>query len=58
METEIEAKFPDIEPEALRTKLREIGAVQEYPEVFMKRKVELSRRRNNYRYMAVGSTFC
>jgi adenylate cyclase class 2 len=39
METEIEAKFPDVNPDAIRSKLCEIGAVLEYPEVLMKRKV-------------------
>jgi adenylate cyclase class 2 len=38
METEIEAKFTDIDADALRTKLQEIGAIQEYPEVLMSRK--------------------
>jgi len=39
MQTEIEAKFPDINPDSIRTKLREVGAVQEHPEIFMRRKV-------------------
>ncbi len=39
MQTEIEAKFLDVDVEALRKKLEEIGATQEHPEIFMKRKV-------------------
>lgn len=38
METEIEAKFPQIDAEKLRLKLKEIGAVLVYPEVAMRRK--------------------
>ncbi len=38
METEIEAKFPDVDPIALRQKLKTIGATLEYPEVLMRRK--------------------
>ena len=38
METEIEAKFPDIDPTKFRAKLKKIGAMQKSPEVFMKRK--------------------
>ncbi len=38
METEIEAKFADVHPEELRAKLKEIGAIQEYPEILMRRK--------------------
>jgi adenylate cyclase class 2 len=39
METEIEAKFLDIDPAAMRAKLTALGAVLVYPEVLMKRKV-------------------
>lgn len=39
METEIEAKFLDIEPESLRKKLVSMGAKQKHPEILMKRKV-------------------
>ena len=42
MQTEIEAKFPDIDAENLRRKLKELGATQEHPELLM--------RRNNYDY--------
>ncbi len=38
METEIEAKFPNIDAEALRAILKEKGAMLEYPEVLMRRK--------------------
>lgn len=38
METEIEAKFLDINPVAMRLKLKQLGAVQKYPEVLMRRK--------------------
>ena len=38
METEIEAKFPNVDPEVLRAKLGELGAVQEHSEVVMRRK--------------------
>ena len=37
METEIEAKFPDINKEELRNKLRSLGAVLEHEEVLMRR---------------------
>ena len=39
METEIEAKFLDINPEGFRMKLRELGAKLVHPEILMKRKV-------------------
>jgi adenylate cyclase, class 2 len=39
METEIEAKFPGIDAEALRAKLFELGATLVYSEVLMRRKV-------------------
>jgi len=39
MQTELEAKFLNIDPEKIRAKLKEIGAVLKYPERFMKRKV-------------------
>jgi adenylate cyclase class 2 len=39
METEIEAKFLDIDPEATRKLLRDLGATLVYPEVLMKRRV-------------------
>jgi adenylate cyclase class 2 len=38
METEIEAKFPGIDADALRTKLKEVGATLVYPERLMRRK--------------------
>lgn len=38
METEIEAKFADIHPDALRSMLKERGANLEHPEVLMRRK--------------------
>lgn len=38
METEIEAKFPDIDSVILRLKLKKIGAIQEHSEILMKRK--------------------
>ncbi|MEJ0054008.1 MAG: class IV adenylate cyclase [bacterium] len=38
METEIEAKFADIHTETLRARLKEIGAVLEYPETLMRRR--------------------
>ncbi len=38
METEIEAKFPDIDVDALRLKLKERDAILEHPEVSMRRK--------------------
>jgi len=38
METEIEAKFPDIDVDALRAILKEKGAHLVYPEVLMRRK--------------------
>jgi adenylate cyclase class 2 len=39
METEIEAKFLDIDSAAMRVKLKALGAELVYPEVLMKRKV-------------------
>ncbi len=39
MQTEIEAKFLNIESDKIRAKLKEIGAVLKYPERLMKRKV-------------------
>lgn len=39
MNTEIEAKFLDIDANAIRAKLREVGAACSYPERLMKRKV-------------------
>jgi len=39
METELEAKFLDIDKEALRKKLKEVGAKLIYPERLMKRNV-------------------
>jgi adenylate cyclase class 2 len=48
METEIEVKFPDIDQEALRSSLKEKGAILEYPEVLMRRKTfDYSDRRLN-----------
>lgn len=38
METEIEAKFPNIDADALRLMLKEKGAELEHPEVLMRRK--------------------
>jgi adenylate cyclase class 2 len=38
MQTEIEAKFLNIDTEKIKTKLKEIGAVLQYPERLMKRK--------------------
>lgn len=38
METEIEAKFPDIDADSLRLTLKEKGAILEHPEVLMRRK--------------------
>lgn len=38
MHTEIEAKFPDIDADALRAKLKEVGAILEHPEMLMHRK--------------------
>ncbi len=38
METEIEAKFPDIDPISLRSKLKQLGAIQKHPEILMRRK--------------------
>ena len=38
MEVEIEAKFPEVDVEPLRARLRELGAYQEYPERLMRRK--------------------
>lgn len=39
MKTEIEAKFLKIDQEKVRNRLKEIGAVMQYPERLMKRKV-------------------
>ncbi len=39
MQTEIEAKFPDVNQDSLRKKLKLLGAVLEYPEILMRRKV-------------------
>ena len=39
MQTEIEAKFLNINPDEIRLKLKEIGAIMKYPERLMKRKV-------------------
>lgn len=39
MKTEIEAKFLNIDSQKIRIKLKEIGAVMQYPERLMKRKV-------------------
>ncbi len=39
MQTEIEAKFLNIDPDDLREKLLGIGAVMKYPEILMKRNV-------------------
>jgi adenylate cyclase class 2 len=39
MNTEIEAKFLDIDPEELRKKLKDFGATLVHPEILMKRKV-------------------
>ncbi len=39
METEIEAKFTDIDPKILRSKLKDLGAHLEQPEILMRRKV-------------------
>lgn len=48
METEIEAKFPDIDADALRLVLKEKGADLEYSEVLMRRKTfDYSDRRLN-----------
>ena len=38
MQTEIEAKFLNIDVEKIRAKLQELGAVLQYPERLMKRK--------------------
>jgi len=38
MQTEIEAKFPDIDADALRMTLKKVGATLIHPEVLMKRK--------------------
>jgi hypothetical protein len=38
METEIEAKFPDVDPDALRLTLKEKGAILVHPEILMRRK--------------------
>ena len=39
MQTEVEAKFPDVDRDSLRKKLKLLGAVLEYPEILMRRKV-------------------
>ncbi|OHA91944.1 MAG: hypothetical protein A3J09_00355 [Candidatus Zambryskibacteria bacterium RIFCSPLOWO2_02_FULL_51_21] len=39
MQIEVEAKFPDTDPDSLREKLKSLGATLEYPEVLMRRKV-------------------
>ena len=39
MQTEVEAKFPDVNQDSLRKKLKLLGAVLEYPEILMRRKV-------------------
>ena len=39
MEIEIEVKFPNIDKEALRLKLKEKGAILEHPEILMRRRV-------------------
>lgn len=39
MQTEVEAKFPNINPDSLREKLKGAGATRVYPEVLMRRKV-------------------
>ena len=38
MQTEIEAKFPGVDPDDIRTKLKALGATLVYPEVLMRRK--------------------
>lgn len=38
MQTEVEAKFPDVDPQALRQRLRAAGAIPVHPEVAMRRK--------------------
>jgi adenylate cyclase class 2 len=38
METEMEAKFPNIDSDTLRLKLVQLGAEREYPETLMRRK--------------------
>ncbi len=38
MHTEVEAKFPNIDADALREKLRSAGAILEFPEVLMRRR--------------------
>src|SRR3989344_1087972 len=38
MDTEIEAKFPNVDPDTLRSKLKSVGAFLEYSERFMRRK--------------------
>lgn len=37
MQTEVEAKFPDIDSNLLREKLKTLGANMEYPEILMRR---------------------
>lgn len=39
MQTEIEAKFPNVDPTAVRAKLAEVGAVLVHPEIMMRRNV-------------------
>ena len=39
MKTEIEAKFLNVDPDKIKNRLKEIGAVLQYPERLMKRKV-------------------
>lgn len=39
MQTEIEAKFTDIDSVAVRVRLKNIGAKLEHPEILMRRKV-------------------
>ena len=38
MQTEVEAKFPDIDSKSFREILNKVGAKQEYPEVLMRRR--------------------
>jgi len=38
MQTEVEAKFPNIEPSSFRSILTQLGAIQEYPEILMRRR--------------------
>ena len=39
MQTEIEAKFPDIDADGLRIKLQQLGATCEYTETLIRRKM-------------------